>query len=334
MTTEMAKPRYDAGRRFRWLGVAIVLAILAYSAAWYWLARQVDRQTDILVETQRLMGTQIDCPGRSVGGYPFRFEISCASLAVARQSDGLVVEGGGFRTDSLVYRPNRVEAELEAPVTVQAPVLGGMTLDWKNARGVATLGQPVPEKASAAVESLVVGLPGLQTALSADHAEAHLRTDGPDLDLAMRYEGLVLDERLTAGRQLPALAGDADIVVTNGAALAAEGVRTLRGVEGVARRIALLLTPKRGVLVSGPFSVGQDGLVDAKLELIVVDPAGVASDMKTVFPEYASQIDIAAAGGAQAGPDGTPEIRLTVTISDGRVSLGFIPVGRIPPLPQ
>ena len=54
--------------------------------------------------------------------------------------------------------------------------------------------------------------------------------------------------------------------------------------------------------------------------------------MKLVFPEYASQIDLAAAGQAQAGPDGTPEITIPVTIRDGRVMLGFIPVGQIPPL--
>jgi hypothetical protein len=54
--------------------------------------------------------------------------------------------------------------------------------------------------------------------------------------------------------------------------------------------------------------------------------------MKPVFPEYAGQIDMVAAGQKQAGPDGTPELELPITVRDGRIALGFIPLGDIPPL--
>jgi hypothetical protein len=64
------------------------------------------------------------------------------------------------------------------------------------------------------------------------------------------------------------------------------------------RRAALLVTPDQGVLVSGPFSVGNDGLIDATLELTVVDPAGLAQAFKPAFPDYASQIEALAAAQA------------------------------------
>ena len=89
---------------------------------------------------------------------------------------------------------------------------------------------------------------------------------------------------------------------------------------------------ERGFLVSGPFEIGADGLIDATLKVIIVDPAGFAAAMKPVFPEYASQIDMIASGQKQPGPDGTPELQLPITIRNGRAALGFIPLARIPPL--
>ena len=35
MAEKKEKPRYNAGRRIRWLGVAIVVAVIAYSGGWY-----------------------------------------------------------------------------------------------------------------------------------------------------------------------------------------------------------------------------------------------------------------------------------------------------------
>ena len=159
-----------------------------------------------------------------------------------------------------------------------------------------------------------------------------MRTQDQELDLALRYEGLTIDPRLVDDRILPVLSGDADLRLKDGVALATQGVSTLRGVAGEIHRLALLLTPQRGFLVSGPFEIGADGLIDATLKIIIVDPAGFAAAMKPVFPEYASQIDMVASGQKQAGPDGTPELQLPINIRDGRAALGFIPLGNIPPL--
>ena len=276
-------------------------------------------------------GTAIDCAGLDVRGYPFRLEVFCTALDVARPAEGLTVTAGAFRSAAQVYEPRRIYAELDSPVTVASAVAGPLTFDWKLARASAHLADPLPQQASVSIDDLAVGAFGLKQALAAAHAEAHLRVNGPDLDVAWRYDGLVADATLTGRKDLPVLAGDADLTITDGAALAVSGVDTLRGVSGQFRRLALLVTPEQGLLVSGPFDVGADGRLNAKLEVIVVDPAGFAQSFKPAFPEYAGQIDTFAAMPAQAGPDGTPEIRLPVTISAGKVTIGFIPLGEIPP---
>lgn len=332
MTENKSKPRSAAGRRIRWLAAGIVLAIIAYSAGWHWLAGRVEIETARFVAAEETRGTAIDCADRDVRGYPFRLEVFCTALDVARPVDGLTVKTGAFRSAAQVYEPRRIYAELDSPVAVSSALAGDMRLDWSLARATATVAQPVPERASIATEDLEVAFGGIEKALVAAHAEAHMRRNGGDLDLAWRYQGLVLDEQLTGRSGLPVLAGDADITIENGAALAATGISSLRGISGEIHRLALRVTPEEGLLISGPFSIGADGLIDAKLEVYVVDPAGFAQAFKPAFPEQAGTIDTLAAVPAQAGPDGTPEIKLPVIISDGKAVLGFIPLGQIPPL--
>lgn len=241
-----------------------------------------------------------------------------------------MVKAGAFRSAAQVYEPRRIYAELDSPVVIESGVAGTVHLDWSLARSTASIAQPLPERASVAVEDLGVTLEGIADAFTAAHAEAHMRVNAGDLDLAWRYEGLVLDEKIAGRAGLPVLAGDGDITITDGVALAANGIGSLRGVSGEIRRLALTVTPKQGILVSGPFSVGQDGLVDAALELIVVDPAGFAEAFQPAFPEHADKIGMMAAMPTETGPDGTPEIRLPVSIRDGKAALGFVPLGQLP----
>ncbi|MFZ2099064.1 MAG: DUF2125 domain-containing protein [Oricola sp.] len=332
MANEKAKSPYDTGRRIRLLAAAIVVAIAAWSGGWYWLAGKVEAEAARLFAAEASQGTAIDCADLDVRGYPFRLEVFCTALNVKRPAEGLTVTAGAFRSAAQVYEPRRIYAELNSPVAVASEIAGPLTFDWKLARASAVLDQPLPQHASISIDDLAVGAFGLKQALAAAHAEAHMRINGPDLDVAWRYDGLVADETLTGRKNLPVLAGDADLTITDGVARAASGMDTLRGVSGQFRRLALLVTPEQGLLVSGPFDVGTDGRLNAKMEVIVVDPAGFAQAFKPAFPDYAGQIDTFAAMPPQAGPDGTPEIRLPVTISDGKVSIGFIPVGEIPPL--
>jgi hypothetical protein len=332
MADSKAKPRYNAGRRIRWLAVAIVAAGIAYSVGWQWLAGMVEAETSRFVAAEQSHGTAINCAEKDVRGYPFRLEVFCTALDVARPVDGLTVKAGAFRSAAQVYEPRRVYAELDSPVAVTSAIAGDMRFDWSLGRATATVAQPLPERVSIALEDLSVALGGVEGAVFAAHAEAHMRLNEGDLDLAWRYEGLALDEKLTGRSGLPVLAGDADIAVKDGAALAAAGVQSLRGISGEIRRLALLVTPEQGLLVSGPFSIRADGLVDATLEVIVVDPAGFAQAFKPAFPEQAAKIDTLAAVPAEAGPDGTPEVKLPVTIAGGNATLGFIPLGQIAPL--
>jgi hypothetical protein len=50
-----------------------------------------------------------------------------------------------------------------------------------------------------------------------DSAEFHMRPNGPDLDLAVRFAGLRADPAATGGNQLPPLRGLADLAIDGAA---------------------------------------------------------------------------------------------------------------------
>jgi hypothetical protein len=331
MENESAKSGSRAGRRIRWLAGAIVLAIAAYSGGWYWLAGKVETETRRAMQAQSAAGTDIDCEGLSVSGYPFRLEVRCKSVGVVRPMDRVTIRTGGFRSAAQVYEPTRIVAELDSPVSIDGGTASNLELGWRLGRASAVIGQPLPQRASVSVDELSAKA-GAQPLLRAGHAEAHMRRNEGALDLAVRYDGLVLERVLTRGRELPVLAGDADLTVDDGVRMVVRGATSLRGVSGQLRRAALLVTPDRGVLVSGPFSVGNDGLIDATLKLTVVDPAGLAQAFKPAFPDYASQIEALAAAQPPAGDGEVPELTLPLVIREGMARIAFINLGHIPPV--
>jgi hypothetical protein len=156
-----------------------------------------------------------------------------------------------------------------------------------------------------------------------------MRPNGADLDLAARFAGLAFDPALVDGRNVPPLSGEADISLADGVKLLGEAAaHDLRGRSGVVRSLSLTLGPEGSLQVSGPFSISADGLIDATLRVSLVEPNSLAASLSQVFPEEANKIDQALVGLTFLGNQPSMPLR----ISKGMVSLGFIPLGKIPPV--
>jgi hypothetical protein len=155
-----------------------------------------------------------------------------------------------------------------------------------------------------------------------------MRPNGGDLDLAARFGGLMLDPAVLAGNSLPPLAGEADLTVDNGVSLVGMHVTSLRGQSGTIRNMALSTGETTAIIVSGPFAIDQEGLVDAQIKLTVRDPQGLAAALSTALPQLRQEIEQVSAGLSLLGDAPT----VPVKISKGRASMGFIKLGNIPPL--
>jgi hypothetical protein len=150
-----------------------------------------------------------------------------------------------------------------------------------------------------------------------------------DAYLDGRFEGLEFGPSWPDLGALPPLSGKADLTVTDGAALALADRRSFRGHSATIRELTLSPSDDASITVKGRASVDDAGRLDADLKVRLRNPEELAAAIKLAFPEAAREIDNATAMVAVLGSDPL----VPVTIHKGKVTVGFIPLGRIPPLP-
>ncbi|MET0576304.1 MAG: DUF2125 domain-containing protein [Mesorhizobium sp.] len=330
MSSSEAKPTYS--RRFMWLAIFIALLIGAYTAGWFYLAGKVTERVNATLALVNGDGVTAECANPVVRGYPFRLELSCDSLGYEDAGRNIVATAGSLSTAAQVYQPMRVVAELDGPLRAALPGLPQLWLDWDNLRASARLARPLPQ-----ILSVEAGGFSGQTdpdegdpvmLFSAEKVEGHLRPNGADLDAAGSFAGLEIDAAAVGGRTVPVLNGSGDATLANGVAFVLSKAASLRGQSGTIRSLDLSTGPNTGVSLSGTFSVGADGLLDADLKVGMRDPKGVAAALSTAFPEAAREISNGFAGLALLG--NAPSMPLKIV--RGKAMLGFIPLAEIPPL--
>jgi hypothetical protein len=306
----------------------VVLLFGGYSAGWFYVADLLKQETQAAIAEISEGGARAECANPAVRGFPFRFGLYCDRVAFADASRGVGLTAGGFRSAAQVYDPTRVVAEVDGPARVELPQIAPLDLEWQGLRASARLAEPLPERLSVEGRTLTAKLAADKPLGSLVSFEAHMRPNDGDLDLAARFAGLALDPAAVEGRRLPALSGQADLSITGGAGLAASGAGSLRGRAGTVRTLSLTAAPDIEVTVSGPFSIGHDGLLDAELTLSLRDPGGLATLLGNAFPEARQQIATSLSGLAAL----RPKPALPLRIVRGRAMLGFIPLGDIPPI--
>lgn len=325
-SSESRPPNY--GRRIKWLGVVVVLLVGLWTAGWYWVAGFIEREAREMLATSARDGVDARCDNLTVRGYPFRIGIYCDAVAITDPKDGLKVTGGALRSAGQIYDPFRLVAELDGPVDVAPAGQEAVHLEWEAMRASVRLAEPVPERVSVEARAATVALGATGKVGSVGAMEAHMRANGPDLDLAASVEGLAIEPSRVEGRALPVLAGSTDLTIADGVALAAAGFDNLRGRAGTIRSLVLSSDPQTGLTISGPFAIDADGLIDATLTVTFRNPKGLSAVLAAAIPERRQQIESRFAGLVAMGEAPTLPVRIT----KGRASLGFIRLGTIPPL--
>src|SRR5215472_3643040 len=105
--------------------VLLLIAAIGWSAFWFYAASQVDVQADAWRAREAKAGRVYDCARRSVGGFPFRLEVTCdgASVTLKSQAAGqsaipVTAKLGRILVVAQVYDPKRVIAEFTSPATL------------------------------------------------------------------------------------------------------------------------------------------------------------------------------------------------------------------------
>lgn len=320
-------PRHGYSRRFFWLTVFIVVLFGGYAAAWFVIADRVEKGIDRkIAELRAEDGVIADCEKRRIGGFPFRFELFCDRVAFDDPRAPVTLQAGAMRSARQIYDLRHTVGELDGPLTFTAPL--DIELSWSALRASVRDSRPLPERISiTASEVSAVTKPATlrQPLFTASAIEAHMRTNGPDVDIASDFTDLAIDPAAVEGRAIPALSGVLDAAITGGVVLAETKPLSLRGQSGTIRRMELAAGEGR-IIVSGPIAFDADGLANGELEVTVENPRAVSQVFQTAIPEQADNIRT----GFQAMQFLGNRPSLPLRLKRGEARFGFVKLGRFP----
>ena len=183
-------------------GLVVLLAI-GWSVFWYVASSEIGRQFDGWQAREAKAGRIYKCSELSVGGYPFRFEVSCGNASAsltAQTASQAPIEGRVARILAVaqVYNPKLLIAEFTSPATIVPQGGQSLTARWSLAQA-SVYGLPEEPQRIA----LVFDNPNIERIVSsvqspfmhAKHVELHGRIvegsvdDHPVVDAALELDG-------------------------------------------------------------------------------------------------------------------------------------------------
>lgn len=330
MSADDVKPRYDAKRRIQFLFGAVLLLILAASGAWFFIADRIQTVSGDIIAQNAQAGIEIDCDGREVRGFPFRFGLFCQRTGFTDVAQGVAFNAGALRSAAQFYAPRDLIVELDGPASLDRTGFESLNMKWSQMGMRVKATEPIPQNVSIFGRDMVLELGEAGPELNAAEMQGFMRLVGSDIDLAGRavaFDFVNISEQLDG---LPPLGGDFDIRLVDGAGMLQSDQPSLRGMDINLTRFALLLTDDRGLIVSGPLNVSEAGLLNGELNVRVIDVDAVKETLANALPDAAALITAFADGRPRLGERGD-EIEFQITLKDGQARIGLIPIGNIQP---
>lgn len=323
------------GRRIVWLGVAVVVACLLYTAGWFVFAGQIEQRLPALFALTERQGVRTDCANASVQGYPFRIGIFCDRTTIDFARDNIALKAGALRSAAQVYNPRHIVSELDGPASLTGDRGLSARADWQLLQASTVFAGDGVDRASLEGKgaTLVLDSDDLPITISGDSRRfaAHVRRNEGDLDAAVEVDDF--SSPLTLDTKHISL----QATVVGGAAFLKEGARPdLRGRTVRLHDLSSEFAAGGTVSLSGDVAFGVDGLATGDLKIRLGDYQAVAARIGEVQPELAEQFNrfapILVALDTEPD-DGADTVTLPLTIRNGNASIGILPLGKIPPLP-
>lgn len=342
MTSSSARPRSPASRKIIALGIAVVVAIAAYSGAWYYAAGKLKEHVMTAIGDQRPGAPQLTCETPDIHGYPFRIGLWCSTLKLDDVSKGLAATFGPFRSAAQVYAPGHIVSELDGPATIRsAGTIAGTgingTAQWAALRASTIFSDNALDRLSVETNGLQTSLTetveGKTIDLAAGHGEVHLRRNGADLEGAATFRDTAATLR-ALNIALPKATMDIDFLVEGQAEILdfnGDLRQRLYGSTGQIRKLSADIGEGRALGISGPYQIDQEGLISGDFDVSIAGMPGWTALIVQNFPQATAMVT--GAGSILKSLSGGAEtITARITVRKGAAMLSFIPLGRIPPL--
>ncbi len=331
--------RKSGRRRIALLAVLFVIAC-AYTIGWFYVAGRIEARAKADMAKLAEQGIGVRCEDLHTGGFPLRVNVICDSISWQKPSAGMAFRAGRFTSGSPVYAPMSLSNQLIGPAFVEFPGLVPLEVKWSEFTSNTRLARPFPTEIVLSARDVVVGRrvePTVSEALSElEHMNFTMSALDDALKLNGRFAGLKLAPSVIGNAKSPEIDGVADIEIANAATLLAPGGsdfrERIRGHSGLINQAFLSMPNGAMVSLAGPFSIGDDGLIDADVKLTLINASSLAQAGQTLFPTQAGNIAtvLFAIGAMPKDENGNPTMEIAVR--NGKASAGFIPLGRLPAL--
>jgi hypothetical protein len=244
--------------------------------------------------------------------------VSCTKVAFATADGSTIVEAIHFKTASQIYDPQLNIVEVGVPVSLTVGGSATISLKHQGARASIRTNSGLAERISLLIKSPELG--GLQSPISAQSFELHGRKgQANQIDLASKIIAIKAGNAPQAEVTFDAFIAGASRIE---AALQRQGdIRT------ALRNLTLSFANQASLKISGPFSFDDFGLMNGNITIAVENGAALGPALMQVLSTIG--VDTAATTNLFASAGNSS---LTVTIRQGKASIGFIPLGKIPPL--
>jgi len=320
-------------KRFVYLGLGVLLVVLLWSGAWFYLAGQVREEVEKLASADGVASPRLTCDGLDVSGFPFRFDIACSKAQILSGDISAAVPE--IRTSALVYNPTHIVASARGPATIANAFTGAQnSLAWSALEGSLRLTDWRIGRLSIVGSNIVWSdtLVGETLIAQSPHAELHL---------------IDMPERFDPQARIAALAGYATAKDLNGPNFGVEAgnLAVEAEVTGIPADLALLgeadalqrwqqaggefnlvsLSGTDGenfVSASGQLALNEAGQLNGRMK---INSRGIVERVQGMIPQQYQRLLL-----GEPAQDGS--YSNTITFAGGVVMAGLIPAGLIPPL--
>lgn len=318
-------------KRFVILGSIVVALIVIWSAGWFFISSQI--RTQVVAMGAAGSDPELTCASLDVGGYPFRFNVTCANVRLV--SGDLEVTAPALKAAAFVFQPTLYQIFADAPITVRDAFSGAqsrITWDileaslrfdgWRLGRasivgdGVTwtdTLAGETPLGSAKHLEFHLVDQPEKHDAATATAVlEGYLALTGLDAPAqSISAADLTADVTLTALPDDVRRFGEPDAIR---AWQQAGGTLSLNEIKG--NDAAGTIT------VTGNLNLNDTGQAQGS---IVIASKGIVERLGGLVPPELAPLVFGA-------PDATGAYSNTLTLINGVIFAGLLPLGGVPAL--
>ncbi|MCV6547356.1 MAG: DUF2125 domain-containing protein [Cohaesibacter sp.] len=346
MTPKSSSPQTDKSSATRY--IILLGLVLLVLAGWsgFWLVSK--NKTQDLID--KVLAKQINgqpvaiCHDQTLGGFPFRLTLNCSSYEVNEPKSGWQIKGDALRALWQIYAPNLALIESDNQLTARH-VSSGLEMDMKadlirasvRLDGSLKIGRLSVESQNATLQSNLPQFAQSLGKLQAKRLEVHGRPvpgERDNLDIALVTQDL-------DSMSLPRFSGSLSFIIEKGlvsAIVTASNPTKAWLAQGgkVQNLYGIMEIGQKTLKLSGDLSFTQQGEANGDLALKILNPKPEAGRAKQALnakqdglngPLTALQLM-----GKPISEGDLVGSNIDLTIRNGQISAGFLPLGQLPRL--